>query len=56
MLHMDSTIKYPEHKGLKIGTAAPNVEAEDIDGTKINLKELLKENQGIIIDFFRGTW
>lgn len=43
-------------KGLKTGSKAPNIDTVDINGEKINLNEILNENRGLLIDFFRGAW
>jgi len=43
-------------KGLKTGTKAPMIDTVDIHGNKINLAEILQENRGLLIDFFRGAW
>ena len=43
-------------KGLQIGSKAPMIDTVDIHGNKINLTELLQENRGLLIDFFRGAW
>jgi len=43
-------------KGLKTGSKAPFIDTVDINGEKINLNEILKENKGLLIDFFRGAW
>jgi len=42
--------------GLKTGIKAPTIDTVDINGEKINLNEILKENRGLLIDFFRGAW
>jgi hypothetical protein len=44
------------NKGLPIGTKAPMIDTEDIDGDNINLTELLKKHKGILLDLFRGSW
>jgi hypothetical protein len=43
-------------KGLLIGTKAPMIDTVDIDGDRINLTNLLKKYDGILIDLFRGSW
>ena len=43
-------------KGLKTGTKAPMIDTVDVHGNKINLAEILQENRGLLIDFFRGAW
>jgi len=43
-------------KGLTIGTKAPLFETTNISGDGVNLKEILEENDFILIDFFRGAW
>ncbi|MBY8992596.1 MAG: hypothetical protein KGD58_17760 [Candidatus Lokiarchaeota archaeon] len=44
------------NKGLKVGTKAPLINTEDIDGENINLIELLKKFNGVLLDLFRGSW
>jgi peroxiredoxin len=43
-------------KGLAIGMKAPNFETKDVDNNDINLSEMLKKFDGVMIDFFRGNW
>jgi hypothetical protein len=47
--------KFPE-KGLTIGTKAPIIETNDIYGKEASLNALLRENDFILIDFYRGAW
>ncbi len=35
---------------------APMIDIVDIYGKKINLTDILQENRGLLIDFFRGAW
>jgi len=44
------------NKGLPLGTKAPMIDKEDIDGEGINLTELLKKYKGVLLDLFRGSW
>ena len=44
------------NKGLPLGTKAPMIDAEDIDGNTVNLTELLKKFSGVLLDLFRGSW
>lgn len=44
------------NKGLTIGTKAPMIDTEDIDGESINLTEILKKYNGVLLDLFRGSW
>lgn len=44
------------HMGLPLGSKAPMIETEDIDGNDVNLTSLLNKYQGVLIDFFRGGW
>ncbi len=44
------------NKGLTLGIRAPMIDTEDIDGDKINLSELLKKHNGVLLDLFRGSW
>ena len=43
-------------RGLGLHTKAPMINTIDIYGKPINLTNLLKDHNGVIIDFFRGTW
>jgi len=43
-------------KGLLIGDEAPIIEINDIYDNAVNSKEILKEYDYILIDFFRGAW
>jgi hypothetical protein len=45
-----------QNKGLQMGTKAPMIDTEDIDGDKINLTSLIKNYAGVLLDFFRGSW
>jgi len=42
--------------GLPIGSKAPMIEIQDLEGNNINLTNLIEEYQGVLIDFFRGGW
>lgn len=44
------------NKGLVLGTKAPLIDTEDIDGDSLNLTELLKKYKGVLLDLFRGSW
>ena len=41
---------------LPLGTDAPIIDTIDVFNNEINLTEILKENNGVIIDFHRGAW
>ena len=43
-------------KGLLVGSQAPMIDTVDIHGNQINLTDILQENRGLLIDFFRGAW
>jgi hypothetical protein len=43
-------------RGLGLHVKAPQINTIDIYGNLVNLANLLKEYNGVIIDFFRGTW
>jgi len=43
-------------KGLNIHTKAPLINTVDIYDKPINLNNLLKKYDGVLIDFFRGNW
>jgi len=42
--------------GLSIGEKAPELRTTDVYGNKIDSAEILQNNKGLLIDFFRGTW
>ena len=44
------------NKGLPLGTKAPMIDADDIDGERVNLNELLEKHDGVLLDLFRGSW
>lgn len=44
------------NKGLPLGTKAPMIDTEDIDGNNVNLTILLKKHNGVLLDLFRGSW
>ena len=46
----------PSEKGLQIGSKAPMIDTVDIYGNSINLTNILRNNRGFLIDFFRGAW
>jgi hypothetical protein len=46
----------PRPKGLTIGSKAPMINTTDICDNEINLSELIKNYNGVMIDFFRGNW
>lgn len=43
-------------KGISVGSKAPEIDMEDIEGNKIKLNNLLNEYSGVMLDFFRGAW
>ena len=45
-----------EEFGLSLGENAPLFDTVDVFENQIKLKELLKRNRGILIDFSRGAW
>ncbi len=45
-----------QNKGVQIGTKAPMIDTDDIDGDKVNLTKLLRKHNGVLLDFFRGSW
>ena len=47
---------FNEKKGLLQGTKAPNIICKDILKNEFNLNDSLKEYNGVLIDFFRGSW
>jgi len=46
----------PRPNGINIHTIAPQINTVDIYGNQVNLSKLLNENNGVLIDFFRGNW
>ena len=46
----------PRPKGLNINAKAPLFETVDLYDNPINLKDLLNNYDGVMIDFFRGNW
>lgn len=46
----------PRPKGLNLNTKAPLIDTIDIYENPINLIDLLKTYDGVLIDFFRGNW
>ena len=53
--HISKKKRFQE-KGLTIGTKAPIIETNDIYGNGVSLNDLLRENDFILIDFYRGAW
>ncbi|MFX1420567.1 MAG: hypothetical protein ACFE9N_16850 [Promethearchaeota archaeon] len=49
----DETIR---PRGLALHSQAPMIKTVDIYNNPVNLENLLKTHNGILIDFFRGTW
>lgn len=43
-------------RGLPLHSKAPIINTYDINGNQINLTNLLNVYNGVLIDFFRGTW
>ncbi len=41
---------------LLLDTDAPLIDTVDVFNNEINLTEILKENNGVIIDFHRAAW
>ena len=46
----------PRPIGIAISIKAPLINTVDIYGNHINLNDLLKDFNGVLIDFFRGNW
>jgi len=46
----------PRPKGLDLQIKAPLIDTINIYGNPINLNDLLKKFNGVLIDFFRGNW
>lgn len=43
-------------RGIPIGSKAPSFETVDTEKKEISLENLLNNNKGVLIDFFRGAW
>ncbi len=46
----------PRPKGIDINIKAPQIDTVDTNENQIKLSELLKDYDGVLIDFFRGNW
>jgi hypothetical protein len=46
----------PRPEGIDINLKAPQIDTVDIFDNPINLADLLKDYNGVLIDFFRGNW
>ena len=46
----------PRPKGINVNSRAPPINTVDIYDNPINISNLLKEYNGVLIDFFRGNW
>lgn len=46
----------PRPYGIDINITAPQIDTKDIYNNPVNLYELLKNFDGVLIDFFRGNW
>ncbi len=44
------------NKGLTIGSKAPIIETKDVFDNDIKLADLLEKHNGVMIEFWRGTW
>jgi peroxiredoxin len=53
---MNEDSSYARNKGLSVGETAPPFSTRDVYGNKINLDEILRTHNGLLIDFFRGAW
>lgn len=56
MVLMSENNTYAKNRGLSKGTTAPEFSTRDAYNNKISLNDILKNNRGLLIDFFRGTW
>lgn len=43
-------------RGLALYSQAPIISTLDIYSNSVNLEKLLKTYNGVLIDFFRGSW
>jgi len=46
----------PRPNGISTEIKAPQIDTVDIYDNQVNLSILLKEYNGVLIDFFRGNW
>jgi hypothetical protein len=46
----------PRPSGLLENSTAPAFNTKDVYGNEMNLENLLKIYNGVMIDFFRGNW
>ena len=46
----------PRPKGIDTNIKAPHIDTIDIYENHISLSELLKDYDGVLLDFFRGNW
>ncbi|MFX1500183.1 MAG: hypothetical protein ACFFDH_04365 [Promethearchaeota archaeon] len=53
---MATTNNTKRPKGLPLNSQGPKIRTFDIYGNPVDLEELLKIHNGVLIDFFRGTW
>jgi len=53
---MSDQNNYAGDKGLSVGEKAPQFSITDVNGSKIDLSEILQKYRGLLIDFFRGIW
>jgi hypothetical protein len=43
-------------KGLPLNSVAPSIDTKDIYGNLFILETSIAQNNGILLDFFRGAW
>ncbi|MFX1345480.1 MAG: hypothetical protein ACFFAI_10260 [Promethearchaeota archaeon] len=46
----------PRPEGIELNIKAPQINTVDIYDNEVNLYELLRAYNGVLIDFFRGNW
>ncbi|MFX1530209.1 MAG: hypothetical protein ACFFBC_03765 [Promethearchaeota archaeon] len=46
----------PRPEGIELNIKAPQINTVDIYDKEVNLNELLRVYNGVLIDFFRGNW
>ena len=46
----------PRPQGIDLNLKAPQIDTVDIYNNQVNLIDLLKDYNGVLIDFFRGNW
>jgi len=48
--------KPKDKKGLPLGIKAPSINIKDIFDEDVEITNILKEYDGVLVEFFRGPW